>query len=202
MSKEQPSIVLTSETAQPSTNHEPGSQPGKKIERRSFLRGMGVAGAALTAAPLLRVGAKADDGGGSLSKGDAAILRFVAAAEIIESDIWLQYNELAGVQDGEVSKLASQLIPGYPAQITGGNIAYTNDVKQLDGDMDQYEPFLVAAAKEILQKRDIAQLNGPGRVKPPPVLQRCTTRLLPIQATRSWKTMLDSLRTTQSSIAA
>ncbi|PYX45665.1 MAG: hypothetical protein DMG79_18785 [Acidobacteria bacterium] len=98
---------------------------------------MGVAGAALSAAPLLRVGARADDGG-SLSKGDAALLRFVTAAEIIESDIWLQYNELAGVQDGEVSKLASQLIPGYPSQVTGGNAAYTEAIKQLDEDMDQY----------------------------------------------------------------
>jgi hypothetical protein len=40
----------------------------------------------------------------------------LAAAEIIESDLWLQYQELGGVQDNEVSKLASKLIPGYPAQ--------------------------------------------------------------------------------------
>jgi hypothetical protein len=141
MSKEKFSNVLIPETAQPSTNPELNSQLAKKLERRSFLRGMGIAGAALTAAPLLRVGAHAQthhDDGGSLSKGDAAILRFVAAAEIIESDIWLQYNELAGVQDGEVSKLASQLIPGYPAQVTGGNADYTTDIKVLDGDMDQY----------------------------------------------------------------
>ena len=116
------------------------SNSPKPLERRSFLKGIGVTGAVLSAAPLLGVAAhaKGRDSGGSLSQGDAAILRFVAAAEIIESDIWLQYNELAGVQDGEVSKLASQLIPGYPAQVTGGNADYTNDVKQLDGDMDQY----------------------------------------------------------------
>jgi hypothetical protein len=114
------------------------STPTKAIERRSFLKGLGVAGAALSAAPLLRVGAQAKDKDSSISKGDAAILRFVAAAEIIESDIWLQYNELAGIQDGEVSRLASKLIPGYPSQATGGNTDYTNDVKQLDGDMDQY----------------------------------------------------------------
>ena len=138
MSKEKPpSTEVIAKTAQPSTNHEADSQLSKQIRRRSFLRGMGVAGAALSAAPLLRVGARADDGG-SLSKGDAALLRFVTAAEIIESDIWLQYNELAGVQDGEVSKLASQLIPGYPSQVTGGNAAYTEAIKQLDGDMDQY----------------------------------------------------------------
>jgi hypothetical protein len=132
------STDLTSETNQQSTNDQPNSQPSREIQRRSFLKGLGVAGAALSAAPLLRVGAQADDHGASLSKGDAALLRFVAAAEIIESDIWLQYNELAGVQDGEVSKLAAKLIPGYPSQVTGGNADYTSDIKQLDGDMDQY----------------------------------------------------------------
>src|SRR6476620_5925380 len=39
---------------------------------------------------------------GRLTKGDAAIFRFLVAAEIIESDLWQQYNELAGIQDGEV----------------------------------------------------------------------------------------------------
>jgi hypothetical protein len=48
-------------------------------------------------------------------------LQFLAAAEIIESDLWLQYQELGGVQDDEVSNLASKLIPGYPAKATGGN---------------------------------------------------------------------------------
>ena len=138
MSKEKlSSNALTPETSHPSDS-ESNPQPSRTLERRSFLKGLGVAGAALSAAPLFTVGARADEGSGSISKGDAAILRFVAAAEIIESDIWLQYQELAGVQDSEVSTLASQLIPGYPSQPTGGNPAYTSDVKQLDGDMDQY----------------------------------------------------------------
>ena len=131
-----PSPVV--ETSKQSTSDPTNSQPPREIQRRSFLKGLGVAGAALSAAPLLRVNASADDGGGSLSKGDAAILRFVAAAEIIETDIWLQYNELAGIQDGEVTRLASKLIPGYPSQVTGGNPDYTEDVKQFDEDMDQY----------------------------------------------------------------
>jgi len=133
---------LQSTQAQPNhdqpSNDQSTPSSSRDLKRRSFLKGMGMAGAALSVAPLLRVGAQADDGHGSLSKGDAAILRFVAAAEIIESDIWLQYNELAGIQDGEVSKLAAKLIPGYPSAVTGGNTDYTNDVKQLDGDMDQY----------------------------------------------------------------
>jgi len=56
-----------------------------------------------------------DASGGKPTKGDVAILQFLAAAEIIESDLWLQYQELGGVQDDEVSSLASKLLPGYPA---------------------------------------------------------------------------------------
>ena len=138
MSNEKSSSIGPEKTGLQSTNDQPSRRPSRDVQRRSFLKGLGVAGAALSVAPLLRVNARADEGSGSLSKGDAAILRFVAAAEIIESDIWLQYNELAGIQNGEVSKLASKLIPGYPSTATGGNTDYTNGVKQLDGDMDQY----------------------------------------------------------------
>ena len=62
---------------------------------------------------------------GGLTKGDAAILRFLAAAEILETDLWQQYNELAGIQDSEV--------PGG-----SGNPAYTEAVAVLDEDMAQY----------------------------------------------------------------
>jgi hypothetical protein len=62
---------------------------------------------------------------GSLSSGDAAILRFLAAAEILETDLWQQYNELCGIQDREV--------PGGT-----GNKAFTKAVAQLDEDMAQY----------------------------------------------------------------
>jgi hypothetical protein len=60
-----------------------------------------------------------------LSKGDAAILRFLAAAEILETDFWQQYNELGGVQDSEV--------PGG-----SGSKRYTEALEVLDGDMPQY----------------------------------------------------------------
>jgi hypothetical protein len=123
-----------------STPEADSSSPRSSSNRRSFLRNSMVAGAAATiGAGILTKGLPAfASNSASLTKGDAAILRFVAAAEIIESDIWLQYSELAGVQDGEVSKLASQLIPGYPSQPTGGNSDYTEAIKQLDEDMDQY----------------------------------------------------------------
>jgi hypothetical protein len=110
--------------------------PGK-VERRSFLKALGAASAALSAGALEGTPSRAAENG-SISKGDAALLRFAAAAEIIESDLWLQYAELGGVQDDEVPKLASSLIPGYPATPTGGNAAYTKALQFLDSDMPQY----------------------------------------------------------------
>jgi hypothetical protein len=109
--------------------------------RRSFLKKSLVAGAVATAGAgvLSKVPhAFGKTSNGSLTKGDVAILRFLAAAEIIESDLWLQYQELGGVQDDEVSQLASKLIPGYPARATGGNPLYMQDLVPLDGDMSQY----------------------------------------------------------------
>src|SRR5260370_5559882 len=72
------------------------------VKRRSFLKGLGIAGAALSAGALLGTesNAQATRSTGRLSKGDAALLRFAAAAELIEADLWQQYNELGGVQGG------------------------------------------------------------------------------------------------------
>lgn len=86
---------------------------------------MGMAGAALSTGAFLGGPVEAQQGGGPISKGDAAILRFLAAAEIIETDIWQQYNELCGVQDSEV--------PGG-----GGSPLYTLALTQLDSDMPIY----------------------------------------------------------------
>jgi hypothetical protein len=118
--------TLSTETADSSTSDASSSQPSRTVPRRSFLKGMGVAGAALSAGALLSIQAQAEESSGSLPKGDAAILRFLAAAEILETDLWLQYNELAGTQDTEFDSF------------TGGNLLFTNAVKVLDSDMDQY----------------------------------------------------------------
>lgn len=60
-----------------------------------------------------------------LSKGDAALLRFAAAAEILETDLWVQYNELAGVIDSEEPS-------------GSGNPAFTEALNSLDEDMSVY----------------------------------------------------------------
>ncbi len=105
----------------------------KAINRRSFVKkGITAAGIATASAGLLTNATSllAEDEGredrtGSLTRGDAALLRFAAAAEILETDFWVQYNELGGVQDSEV--------PGG-----SGNPAYTEALSQLDEDMAQY----------------------------------------------------------------
>src|SRR5713101_4403214 len=74
--------------------------------RRAFLKtGMITAGAISVSgglAPSVPAFVREDEKSGRLTKGDAAILRFLAAAEILETDLWQQYNELGGIQDAEV----------------------------------------------------------------------------------------------------
>ena len=104
--------------------------------RRSFLKssltaGVAAAGAGLLASPSSVLaedeGRDDDDRSGRLTRGDAALLRFAAAAEILETDFWVQYNELAGVQDNE-----------FPGGGGAGNPAYTAALTVLDSDMAQY----------------------------------------------------------------
>ena len=98
-----------------------------KTSRRGFLQtslavGAGAIGGGLLADTLPASTAEASSG---LTPGDAAILRFLSAAEILETDAWQQYNELGGIQDSE--------LPGG-----SGSKAYTAALQNLDSDMPQY----------------------------------------------------------------
>jgi Ferritin-like domain len=96
--------------------------------RRSFLsKGLAVGGAGVIGAGLLANGLPvfAEERTAYLTSGDIAILRFLSAAEILETDLWQQYNELGGIQDSEV--------PGG-----SGSKPYIDALTQLDGDMPQY----------------------------------------------------------------
>lgn len=95
------------------------------VGRRTFMKGIGLTGAALSSIGLLDPAFGQEERSGRLTRGDASILRFLAAAEIIETDVWQQYNELGGVQDHEV--------PGG-----SGSPLYTLAISQLDADMAQY----------------------------------------------------------------
>jgi Ferritin-like domain len=99
------------------------------IDRRSFVgltvAGLATAGAGLLSSTSLALADEKGERGGRLSRGDAALLRFAAAAEILETDFWVQYNELCGIPDKEV--------PGGT-----GNPAFTAALSVLDSDMAQY----------------------------------------------------------------
>ena len=70
------------------------------VQRRSFLKGVGVAGAALAGGSLLTAAAETAGKTGVITSGDVAILRFLAAAELLEADLWQQYAELGGLSSG------------------------------------------------------------------------------------------------------
>jgi len=116
--------TVVSETNPPETNQSSAEDVQRHwqgvVKRRSFLKGLGIAGATLSASAILGTQSNAETARstGKLSRGDAALLRFAAAAELIEADLWQQYNELGGVQ--------------------GGNPSYIAALSNLDGDMPQY----------------------------------------------------------------
>jgi len=93
----------------------------RRLARRSFLRNLGM-GAALLAPGVALLGnaskALAANGRQRLNAGDAAILQLLAAAELIEADLWQQYKELGGVDAPD---------SGYKAGLV-----------ILDGDQPQY----------------------------------------------------------------
>jgi hypothetical protein len=94
--------------------------PKSQSNRRSFLKnGMLAAGVATVGGGLLTKASalSRDQQEGSLNSGDAAILQLLLAAEIIETDLWQQYNELGGV---------------------AASNSYVTALQQLDGDMPQY----------------------------------------------------------------
>jgi len=100
-------------------------EPQQGTTRRSFLLTGAAAGAAAVGAGRLLAEPAIARASGGLTPGDAAILRFLAALETLETDLWQQYNELGGIQDSEV--------PGG-----SGNTDYTNALSVLDSDMAQY----------------------------------------------------------------
>src|SRR2546425_260249 len=113
---------LTANDFSQDENLEKRVKPTKSfISRRSFLGKSLAVGAGTIGAGLL-ASTRTAKASVALTSGDAAMLRFAAAAEILETDFWVQYNELGGVQDNEV--------PGGT-----GNRRYTGAIEVLDEDI-------------------------------------------------------------------
>ncbi len=151
-------------SSRPAPRELPRELPGAPGSgRRSFLKRLGWGGTALfSGASWLasRMSSKADPGGG-LSRGDAAILRFLAAVEYIETDFWQQYTELAL-----------------------GNPAYQQALEVLDGDMPTY---LNQNTRDEFTHRDFLNAYLVSKVRQPINLEPFRT-LPSSQATGSNKT--------------
>jgi hypothetical protein len=100
-------------------------KPRKRfISRRSFLSKTNALGAGTMGAGLLAT-VRTAEASGVLSPGDAALLRFPAALELIEADFWIQYNELGGIHDDEVPN-------------GRGNPAYIEALEVIEDEMRDY----------------------------------------------------------------
>ena len=102
----------------------------RTVPRRTFLCRMGLGAVALVPGAALFSSAsnafgEEDAIESGIRVGDAALLRFAAALELLEADFWIQYNELGGVQDSEV--------PGG-----SGNPDYTEALEIIEDEMRDY----------------------------------------------------------------
>src|ERR1700757_5519047 len=116
--------MLLARRTQQETKMDRTQQSGHLTTRRSFvLKGAAVGAGAIAGTRLLAdpPAAFASEG---LTEGDVAILQFLAAAELLQEDLWDQYNHLGGVPDAEV--------PGGT-----GNRAYKRALAVIDWDMHQ-----------------------------------------------------------------
>jgi hypothetical protein len=107
----------------------------RSVDRRSFMKsGLLAGGAATVGVGLLANGATAHaqygEGHGRLNAGDTAILRFLAAAELIESDLWTQYAELGGIGNNP----PIEVDPNPNPPLTN----YQQSLSNLDSDGPQY----------------------------------------------------------------
>jgi len=115
-----PTVTIERDSAESSNPSQQFPQP-RRLARRSFLRRLGLSAALLAPGAALLSSANkalAANDRQTLNAGDVAILQLLAAAELIEADLWLQYKELGGVD----------------APTSG----YTAALQILDGDQPQY----------------------------------------------------------------
>jgi Ferritin-like domain len=104
----------------PAQEHELQALWQRVVGRRSFLKQAGLIGAAAVPAAALAASSASAKSTGP-TDGDIAILRFLAAAEILETDLWEQYNELGGLDGGNPAYVAAlaNIDSDTPAYISG-----------------------------------------------------------------------------------
>jgi hypothetical protein len=102
------------------------------IGRRSFMKSLALGGAALLPVRACLADDQGDQGDNqrlsSITDGDAAILRFLAAAEILETDLWQQYTEFVDVSSPYADALEAidGDMPAYIDQNTADEFSHQN----------------------------------------------------------------------------
>ena len=118
-----------------SSELKPSVLPAKRLARRSFLRNLGMGAALLAPGAALLTGARKavaqTEPNAGLTRGDVAVLQLLAAAELIEADLWQQYNELGGVNAPDSGYKAGLVIldgdqPQYIADNTDDEISHAS----------------------------------------------------------------------------
>ena len=114
----------------PSENGNQGATlPGKEgFARRSFMKKLAFGGATVLPAAALFARDARRSRAGSITNGDAAILRFLAAAELLETDLWQQYTEFTS-QDSPYTDGLEAIdddMPTYVAQNTNDEFSHQN----------------------------------------------------------------------------
>jgi Ferritin-like domain len=118
-----------------SSELKPSVLPAKRLARRSFLRNLGMGAALLAPGAALLTGARKavaqTEPNAGLTRGDVAVLQLLAAAELIEADLWQQYNELGGVNAPDSGYKAGLVIldgdqPQYISDNTDDEISHAS----------------------------------------------------------------------------
>lgn len=168
------------------------------VRRRSFLQGLGMLSASTmipASALLLNTQEARADSRRRLPRGDVAILRLLAAAELIESDLWVQYAELGGVK----ADTPDEEFQGF----VGGNPAYAAALENLDEDMPQYitdntddeisharflNAYLVSRGERPVNLDKFRTLPGSGATGVNPAVGGRLTNLMNLNVDLSWYT--------------
>jgi hypothetical protein len=162
--------VINMEAQEPSA-----SAAGNGMRRRSFMKGLTMAGAGLFPAGAAFADRGDHDRMMRISESDADILRFLAAAEILETDLWQQYTEFAN-QEGpyrEALEVIDDEMPSYIVQNTNDEFSH----------QDFLNAFLVKMHRRPVDLEPFRTLPSSPAA---PVQARHLTNLMHLNVDTSW----------------
>ena len=140
------------------------------VGRRSFLKQAAIVGAAAVPFSALAASSASAQPTGP-TDGDIAILRFLAAAEILETDLWEQYNELGGMDGGNPAYVAalSNIDSDAPAYISGNTRDERSHADFIDaylaskGALQPVRASSRSARLRVARRRALTDLGGGSR---------------------------------------